>query len=376
MFYKISTLFFLSVFTSLLYASQTIATPKAYTLDATLSNASILLGETTQLKLTFRYKDLEDYEIQELSFSNITVKELDSNDYTDKEGYSVEEINYSLTPQNEGNFSFSNLKVQAEIIDGQYKNFDNRSKYTQKFSVIAKTIHLAVKKLPKGITAIGDYRLSSTVDKTNVAKGEIVTLTLSLYGDGNILNLDFFQPDIQNATTYLQYTTSSKRQQLQTKVYEIIADKDYCVPAFRLLYYDKEDRLVKKSVSEAIKVSIQGYISPPSDTIEDKERYFFFLAGVISLVLLIVLYKILTRKREKKEATFIKSIKSSRTKNDLYTKVVVYLGKDKELDSLIYALEGESELSFKSIKKETIKRLVKLGLHERDNLLFTTKNTL
>lgn len=376
MFYKISILFFISIFTALLYGSQTITAPKAYTLDAKLSNASILLGESTQLKLIFRYKDLEDYEIGAPSFSNITVKELGSKDYTDKEGYSVEEINYSLTPQNEGNFSLTKLEVQAEIIDGEYRNFDNRSKYTQKFSVRAKNITLEVKKLPKGITAIGNYRLSTTVDKMHVAKGEVLTLTLELYGDGNILNLDFIKPEIQDATTYLQYTTFSKRLHLQTKVYEIISDKDYSVPAFRLLYYDKEDGLVKESVSKPIRVSIKGYITPHTDTINDMEKYIFFLAGVLSLIMLIILYKIITKKRVKKEATFIKIVKTCSTQNDLYKKVVVYLGRDKELDSLIYLLEDESELKFKQIKKEIIKDLVKLGLDERDNLFFTTKHTL
>jgi len=131
MFYKISVLVLLSVFSSFLYASQIISTPKGYSLEAQLSNTSILLGETVQLKLIYRYKDVEDYEVVEPAFSDFIVKEVDSNDYKDSDGYSVEEIRYSLLAQKEGNFSLSNLHVETQIIDANYKSFDNRSKYTK-----------------------------------------------------------------------------------------------------------------------------------------------------------------------------------------------------------------------------------------------------
>ncbi|MDF1884546.1 BatD family protein [Sulfurimonas sp. SAG-AH-194-C21] len=376
MFYKISIVLFLFIFSSQLYASQTISTPKDYSLNAELSQSSILLGETTQLKLIYRYKNVEDYEIVEPSFANINVKELNSKDYEDEFGYAVEEINYSLTPLQEGSFSLTNMYVQTEIIDGQYRNFDNKSKYTQKFSVKAKPINLIVKKLPKNITAIGHYKLRTTVDKTHVDKGEVVTLTISLYGEGNIQNLDAIVPNIKNATTYLLYTTTSKRQELQTKVYEIISDEPYTIPSFELQYYDKEASLVKNSRSGLINVSINGYVQKKTAFVTTKEKYLFFVLGVLSILLLLYLHKTLTKTRVKKETRFIKVVKSCANKSDLYKKVVVYLRRDKELDSLIYALEGESKRNFKSIKKEIIKRLIKLGLNERDNLLFTTKNTL
>ncbi|MBL1243855.1 MAG: BatD family protein [Sulfurimonas sp.] len=373
MFYKISILLFLSVFTSLLYASQIITAPKGYSLDAKLTSTSILLGETTQLTLIYRYGDVEDYEVEKPEFTNIIVKELDSKDYKDEDGYFVEEINYSLQPQKEGNFSLKNIQVQTQIIDGLYKNFDNRSKYTKVFSLKAKAIILEVKKLPNNITAIGKYRLSAKVDKSNVQAGELVTLTISLYGDGNIQNLDAIMPHINNATTYLLYTTLSKRQHLQTKVYEIISDQSYHIPSFELHYFDKEDSFVKKSSTNRINVKIDGYQQEETKIINNQDKYFFF---ILAILLFRYLYSNFIRTRVKKEPTLIKTVKSCRIKSDLYKKIVVYLGRDEKLDSLIYQLEDESKPKFKLIKKEIIKRLIKLRLHERDNLLFTTKDTL
>ncbi len=376
MFYKISTLLLLSIFSSFLYASQIISTPKGYTLEAQLSDTSILLGETVQLKLIYKYKDVEDYAIVEPEFSGITVKELYSKDYTDTNVYTVEEVNYSLLAQHEGNFSLSNLYVETQIIDANYKNFDNRSKYTKRFSVRANPIKLEVKKLPDNISAIGNYTLTATVDKSHVKRGELLTLSISLNGDGNIQNLDAIELNIQNATIYLIYSTKSKRQHLQTKVYEIISDTPFIIPSLELHYFDKEENLVKKSSTSLIQISIDDYVQKQTQGLNNYDKYIFFFLGAISILVLLSLYKVLRRKKRKKRLPFISLLKSSLKRNELYKVIVVYLRRDKDLDSLIYQLEGENALNFKTIKTEIIKRLVKLGLHERDNLFFTTKDTL
>jgi len=374
MFYKISILLFFSLLS--LCASETIDPPKGYSLNVELQETSILLGETTQLTLIYTYKDVEDYEIQEPKFSNFIVEELSSKDYELKDDWFVEEIHYSLKPLQEGNFTLTNISAQTQIIAGEYKNFDNRSKYTKIFSLTAKPITIEVKKLPNNITAIGNYRLSTTVDKKTADKEELVTLTISLYGDGNIQNLDMLKLSLKNATSYLLYTTKSKRQHLQTKVYEIIADQDYVVPAFELHYFDKESMSVQASLTEAINIHIQGFTQIQTKLTDNNEKYIFFFLGIVSILVILSLYKILKIKRVKKEPTLIKVIKSCSNASQLYKNCVVFLGKSKELDVLIYALEDESTLNFKTLKKEIIKELVKLGLHERNDLFLTTKDTL
>ena len=364
--YTIKILLLVSFFTSI-YASEYISAPDGYTFEAELSQKSIFLGEATELKLIYRYKDVEDYEIIEPDFDGIVVKELSSKDYEDENNLFTEEILYSLKPQREGNFSLSNITVNTQIIDSKYKNFNNRSKYTKKFSLRAQTLMLEVKKLPNNITAIGKYQLSADVDKKSINPGEPITLTFSLKGDGNIQNLDALDLSIKNASLFLRYTTKSKRAHLQTKVYEIISNESYTIPSFELPYYDKELAILQKSRTEPIHITLNS----------DKEipNYIYLFILTSFLVMLISIYKVKKTKKCSREAEFISSIKSSSTKNELYKKVVVFLGKDKELDSLIYQLEDERKLNFKLIKKEILK-LVKLRLNERNNLFFTAKNTL
>ncbi|SFV50388.1 hypothetical protein MNB_SM-4-1582 [hydrothermal vent metagenome] len=137
-------------------------------------------------------------------------------------------------------------------------------------------------------------------------------------------------------------------------MYEIISNKPYIIPSFELHYFDKEENLVKKSSTSLIQVSIDNYVQKQTQVLGNNDKYIFFFLGALSILV----------------------IKSCSKKSDLYKIIVVYLRRGKDLDSLIYQLEGENTLKFKLIKKEIIKELVKLGLHERDNLFFTTKDTL
>lgn len=359
-----------------LHASQVIEASEGYNLDAELSKESILLGETTELKLTYKYKDLEDYEIIEPEFTGIKVKELNSRDYKDNDGSFVEEISYELYPQNEGNFSLSELSVNAEIIDTKYRNFNNRSKYTKKFSLSAKPLLLRVKKLPDNISVIGNYQLTTTVDKKEVAPKEVLTLTISLYGEGNIKSLENLQLHINNATTYLLYTTQSKKRHQRTKVYEIISDTPYLIPSFKLHYYDKQEALIQQTQTNPIEILMKGYSKKKTEEQSYKTEYIFSLLALVLILFFLFLYRNFIKKRLNKPVSFIRVLKGCSSQSELYKKVVVLLGKDETLDTLIYKLEEENQRNFKKVKKEIIKLLVKLGLHERNNLLFTTKHTI
>ena len=367
---RISLLLLFLCFSASLSAAETIAVPEGYSLEATLTDSHLLPGERTVLTVKFKYKDLEDYEIVEPEFTDIVVTELDSKDYKDEEGYFVEELHYSVSPKKEGTFLLKNIKVDTEIIDATYTNFNNRSKYTKRFTVTAKPLTLQVNKLPNNISAIGDYKLKIEVDKTHLKSGELLTLTISLHGEGNIKNLDAIEPKITNATTYLLYTTKSNRQRLQTKTYSIISQKPYIIPSFVLDYFDKNAGVVKRTQTDLIQIKIDGYTEENKKTMP-YSTYLIILLDVLFILLFTAIYIYLKRRDKHSKPDLIKRLKGCSNKDIFYKKVVVFLGRDKELNTLIYSLEDEHLPNFKAVKRAIIKRLVKLRLHERNNLFFT-----
>lgn len=341
-----------------------------YSLKIELEKSNIFIGESILCKLTFTYNDLEDYKLPEIESSKFTLKEISSEDYKLNDIQSVEEIHYKLTPTELGKIEFGNFKVDIETINGKYKNFNNRSKYTKKFSIFSNTIDVNVKALPDNLSAIGDYVLDASIDKINPNVGEPVKLTVVLRGEGNVDNLDSLALDIKNATTYLLYSTKNSQKHEFTKTFEIVSNSDYIIPSFTMKYFNITRNKVETIRSRTFNIKLLNLPSRKTDKTKnnpDKKmnnigRIIYFFYGVTSVLLLIFIYKIYKYfKKNFQESSFLNKVKNSKKRDSLYKNIVIYLGKDAELDKLIYMLENKDKDSFKAIKKGVLSRLQELG---------------
>lgn len=337
-----------------------------YRLQLEVSSQKVYLGDKLNIKLIFQYSNLEDYEMQEIKIPNFNVEELNSSDYKDESGIFIEEIHYRLTPLKGGIFNIGNFKVNIETLTKNYKNFDNKSKYTKKFSIYSNSIKIFIKELPKNVSAIGKYTLSANVDKLKLRAGEVATLSISLKGVGNITNLNSVKLHIPNATSYLIMSSKSNKKHLYTKTFEILSDTSYTIPAFTLEYFDKElgVKMLTQSNEFHINIINSKKVKLQSKKFtKDRDKLLFFLIGIFSTLFCILIYTFYKSKVKKRdEPSFIKSLQKLKKQNTFYKKIVVYLGRDKELNKLIYMLENENTSKFKSIKKSVIERIKKMEI--------------
>jgi len=342
------------------------ASTPPYTLTIAVDKKEIFLGDTLRLSLIFQYADLEDYEIDKIQIPNFEVKELGSKDYKTEDAKFVEEIEYKLIPQQSGSFTIGKFQVNIETIAKNYKHLNNKSKYTKKIFIQSNSIGLQVKKLPDNLSAIGSYELTTTVDKTNVKAAEVVTLTIKLEGTGNIKNLDFIKLKIPNATTYLIMSSKSEKKHILTKTYEIICEHSYKIPSLSLEYFNQELGIKRVTQSHPFDINILQAKEKIKNTatLNTDEKLLFFFIGVLSMIFFLILYifykKITLRK---KESSFINSLKNTKNSSTLYKQMVIYLGRDKELDRFIFLLETSQSSLFKEYKKSVIKRVQEINLN-------------
>jgi hypothetical protein len=347
----------IKLFLLLLLNASLYAFSQPYVLQIKLDQNEIYLGEQVKLKLLFYYKDLEDYELTELKIKNIDVKELNSSDYKTSTGMSVEEINYQLTPQKKGFYSISNLEAHIEVLTKKYRNFDNRSKYTQKFSIHSNNVKLHVVKLPYNISVIGNYTLSAKVTEQEISAGIHIYYTITLRGSGNIENLDFFSLKLENASSFLIMSSINKKKDVLQKTFKIFAKRSYIIPVFKLEYFDKELDLVRTTQTKSFHILIPTI---RKESLFNKKIYLFIL---LSILVLIILYGVYKRWLYQQNFFILSTeIKKAKNRDDLYKMIVVYLGKDRELDRLIYGLEKCSDVNFKKEKKTILKLIMKLDI--------------
>jgi len=349
--YKMIKIFFL-LFT--LMAVNALAND--YFLNVQVDKKSVFIGEKCHLKLLFHYADLEDYELPEMKMKDFDIQELNSSDYKDAKGLFVEEVNYALIARSSGTFELGNLNANIEKLTKAYKHFNNRSKYTKKFSVKSNSLILEVKKLPQDITAIGNYRITSEVNTTQTEVGKPILFTLTLQGVGNIKNLDFLILHIKHATSYLIMSSKNSTKHIYTKTFKIVANESYKIPSLELRYFDTELGIVKSSKSMQYSI----YIGEKTDKQVHKSYFKNILYLSIIFFMTSLLYFISKKIIFKKEPLYLlEQLKKVNNQDKLYKVLVPYLTKDKELDTLIYALESDNKMSFRKSKKRA-KSLVKM----------------
>lgn len=338
-----------------------------YSLEVILNKKNIYLGESVKMALKFSYKNAEDYRLKDVKIAYFTVKELDFFDYKENNNTFVEKTNYLLTPQKSGLFTLGDFIMDVEVLTKEYKDFDNRSKYTKKFSISSDSVKLHVQKLPNNISVLGEYTIDASVDKHKVSAGEVVTLTLNLQGIGNIKNLDTLNLHIPNATSYLVMSAKSSKKHLFSKTFEIIADESYTIPPFELHYFDKNLNIVRTTQSKSFFIELDNTCKTQTQSnhfkIINKKSHTFYieiLSGLF-LILMYMFYKINVRG---KKTTFLSSLKNTKSQDKLYKKLVVHLGKNSELDELIYLLESKDTSHYKQ-NKHLVMKLVKRNFTEK-----------
>lgn len=337
-----------------------------FDLQMQLDKTDAYIGEEIVLSVTFAYKDLEDYSLSEVDFSDFLLKELSTKEWISADGYRVEEIRYSLTPQAEGKLILSPLKAEVEVL---------KSGHTQKFPVFSNKLTLDVMALPKGLSLVGEYQLNASINKQSVNAGEAVTLTLTIEGTGNIDNLDALDLQIPGTTVYAKSAQKRKDNTIgqYSKTFEIISDRNFTIPAITLNYFDKTSQRKKTIQSRAFDIEVFGNnllrdkpkekldkdeITYEEERITGVERFIYFLIGVLSSIVFMLMYKQFKNKTQlKKQPELIHVLKQIKTQDALFKKMVPYVGRDKGLDRLIYQLEEKETANFKEIKKEIIQKV-------------------
>ena len=351
-----------------------------FDLQMQLNKSDAYIGEEVVLSVFFAYKELEDYTLPEVDFSDFMVKELNTKAWIRADGQRVEEIRYALTPQAAGSLRLHPLKAEVEALDSGYKNLNNRSRYTRKLSVYSNELTLNVTALSKNLSLFGAYTLKASVDKQQVNAGEAVTLTLTVEGVGNIDDLDSLELQIPGTTVYSRSADENEDDTIgrYSKKFEIVSDKDFTIPAIVLDYLDRKSRTKKTLQSRAFEIKVIGgnlFSGKPKreeptqamagkETTREKEekatvmeKGIYFAMGIISTLALTMLYRQFKDRRRKREPALARVLKQVKTQEALFKKMVPYIGKERALDRLIYQLEGKERIDFKAIKKEIIRKV-------------------
>ena len=367
-----------------------------YDLQISVDKKNIYVGEAIVFTLKFKYKkdlDIVNLEFTKPNFENFWVKELKAspsqNNYTN---YSEQEIKYLIFPQKSGKMELGPMKIGVITADGNSRGGFFFSSSTVNTPVYSNKIDINISPLPQGTNLIGDFSIKATVDKTVIDEGDAISYKLYVEGRGNIDDLDEVAINIPNTTVY--DNPSKKEYNIEnnlyggkySKIYSIVGKEDFVIPSIKIKYFDKNTQIVKVISTKQYEIKVNPKSTKksvlevtPSPSVEkgiikkeeiskvetiiisNEKKILYFLIGLITGIVSFGIFIFFRNKNKKtRDTNLMLSIKKTKTAEELFKILVVYLNIDEELDNIIYDLENISSSEFKKEKKNLLKRLQKL----------------
>lgn len=371
-----------------------------YDLTITTDKKELYVGESLLFTLQFKYKkglDIVGLDFAKPTFENFWLKELAPKKAKQSNSeYIEQEIQYLLFPQKAGKVFIDPLKIGVSTVKQGYGGGFYFSKPTVTTPVYSNSLLLDIKPLPDNVTLIGDFKINATVDTKSLRQGEAVSYKLFIEGRGNIDDLEEIALEIDNTTIY--DNPAEKKYDIVNalyggsyeKTYSIVAQENFTIPPVRLGYFDKQSQTVQTIQTKSFDIEVQG-TAPQKKELEVadpaalsttpalqnqvgiekqkssfEERAFFFLLGVLFAFMFIGGYLFIKKGRKsKKESTLIQTVKKASSSEELFKILCIYIGKDAQLDEVIYTLESFSQKNLKAYKKDLLVLLEKLEKKER-----------
>lgn len=221
----------------------------------------------------FTKVNVRDVEVKKSEFESFKVKPLKEDNTSRKVNfggttYLMQEIAaYQLTPLKSGELTISPLEIIVQTVVGRGFRRSVKNNEVRTFPYKIKVKELP-KPVPQGFTnAVGQFKLESKINQTEVNVNEAVNWDIIISGKGNLdilspPNLEFdqdlevFEPKVQKNISTNRGGTNGKVSYTYVLVPRDVGDFD--LPDYKLVYFDPKQEKYITLESESTTIESQG----------------------------------------------------------------------------------------------------------------------
>lgn len=251
-------------------SAKTVPNPE-FDFAVTVSKEQVYIGEPFVVTYTFFKRhdhDGIDFDYVAPRLQHIWIKEEQRARALERGDYTLMRYRYVMAAQRSGRLTIPSAAMK--VAKRAYK----RDPWGQWMPEIewreydAEPVTLDVNPLPDNVSLIGDFSLSSRVDRNITDAGEPVTLTVAVRGSGNFEDLAPFEPVIPGVTLFDGDLITEDY--LEQGVYKggwlqkttMVAEANYTVPAFTLTFFDPDTSQVRRLSTDPIPITVKGAPKP------------------------------------------------------------------------------------------------------------------
>jgi len=349
-----------------------------FVLSLVSEKKEVYVGEPFVVTLLFKQKEGSggiDSRFTPPTFEGFWLKE-QSKPINYREGiYNITKITYTLSAQRVGKLKISKAQVQIASRANRVDSWGMWIPQVKWKRYNSNDLNIDVKELPQGVTLIGDFKISTEVDKTQIHQNEALNLVVKVEGVGNLEDIKSFKPYIDGVNVFDEKIVINKNTLTQKMAF--VGDDDFTIPPFKLKFFDIKTKQIKTISTNEINIKVTGVKKDQSITIKrpdvkseeqplktlktkqtNSSKSMLILVFLAGLACGIVLMMLKSYRFSKKQKT--PDIKDHK---QLLIKLLPYKD-DEEVKSIVEILEQNIyENAQKKVDKKMLKRVMKRFLY-------------
>jgi len=241
-----------------------------FAIEMKLDKEQVYVGEPVVATVNFKQKtnvNIMKLNYEKPKFKAFFSKQLDDErTYTDG-AYSIHELKYLIVAKNAGEFNLdpATAKVARQVREKQAGGwFANVPKWS---NISSTSPTLTVKALNQYHDVVGNFSLSTKIDKKDVLKNKPVTLTIELQGAGSLENFEGLSYDLPDVTVYSDeaivesYMVNGTFKSRYSKSFTFISDHDFAIPSKTISLFNPNIEKSKTLKTNAYAIDVGGAMS-------------------------------------------------------------------------------------------------------------------
>ena len=259
------------------------------------------------------------------AFQGFFVENADEGSSYDAGEHQVTELRYILTPHTDGNFTLGPAHAKIGLHERNQKENSKIKLAKRWLNKASNTLNIEVLPKQSGSDLVGRFSMHADINGHNVEANKPLELTVSISGEGNLVNFEFPEYELDGVTIYssdaevdIKVVEGHIRSSYRKK-FVFISDKDFTLPKRSVTVYDPQTKKVETLSIDALPVTIKkpeaGKRSERKNTETKKSRnssselgttllhyvtaWWKVLLGVLLLALLFYLWRSRRKNRAK-----------------------------------------------------------------------------
>lgn len=328
-----------------------------------LSQESVYVGEPFDLEVVVKKRtkagDTSPMFTEPL-MKDLWIKRVTDHNQTAVGDYTLITRVYTVSAQRSGSLAVAPMEVKLAYQRDSYDAWGNlkEERYWQHY--YSNGLEIEVKKLPEETRLVGEFSIVLEAAQMNVDANRALTAEVVVEGFGNFEDISFeipsvFGVDLFSGEPILQEIGRDKHQRwVQTLTF--VGANDFTIPSIELLYFDLQEKAVKRIVTEAVFIDVKEERRIDDIKVietDDYQMFRWYLLGFIGMVgSLVVLLNYVKRRARVKKVSY----------RDEKAVLHLLLGhrEDEGVTSIIEALEASIyEGKSDTVDLKELKRLLK-----------------